>query len=202
MRTVMRPGDDGVKSYPLLNSLVVPRPIAWVSTVSGEGVGNLAPHSFFTVVCADPPMVAFSSVGEKDTVRNVRETREFVVNVATERLKHAVNNSSARFDPADDEAAELGLTMEDSDTVRPQRVAASPASIECVMHTMLQLGDSTLIIGRVTAFAIDPDILDGDHPTFEGLAPMSRLGINEWGMPPEVIRLDRPGPPSDIHQFD
>lgn len=198
MRRILRPGDDGVEPYPLLNSLVVPRPIAWVSTVSAEGVGNLAPHSFFNVVCADPPMVAFSSVGEKDTVRNVRETREFVVSVATRSMRNEVNNSSATFDATQDEALALGVAMEASETVRPQRVAGSPAAIECVMHAAIQLGNSTLIIGRVTAFAIDEDVMDGDHPTMAGLAPMSRLGLNEWGLPPEVIRLDRPGHPSTI----
>lgn len=198
MRTILLPGADGVEPYPLLNSLVVPRPIAWVSTVSADGVGNLAPHSFFNVACANPPMVVFSSVGEKDTLRNIRATREFVVNIAPHHLMHAINNSSASFDAADDEALALGITMEDSETVHPKRVADSPAAMECVLHSAIQLGDSTLIIGRVTAFAIDPDVMDGDHPTMAGLAPMSRLGINEWGLPPQVIALDRPGDPSTI----
>lgn len=200
MRTILLPGADGVEPYPLLNSLVVPRPIAWVSTMSADGVGNLAPHSFFNVACANPPMVVFSSVGEKDTLRNIRATREFVVNIAPHHLLHAVNNSSASFDAADDEALALGITMEDSETVRPKRVADSPAAMECVLHSAIQLGDSTLIIGRVTAFAIDPDVMDGDHPTMAGLAPMSRLGINEWGLPPQVIALDRPGDPSTIKE--
>ncbi len=198
MRKILRPGDDGVEPYPLLNSLVVPRPIAWVSTISHDGVGNLAPHSFFTVVCVDPPMVAFSSVGEKDTVRNVRETREFVVNTATRSMMEAVNNSSAGFDDSQDEAAMLGIAMEASDTVSPQRVADSPAAIECVLHSALQLGNSTLIIGRVTAFSLDPDIMDGEHPTMEGLAPLSRMGLDEWGLPPQIVHLERPGDPSTI----
>lgn len=198
MRRILRPGDDGVESYPLLNSLVVPRPIAWVSTVSKDGVGNLAPHSFFNVACANPPMVVFSSVGEKDTLRNIRATREFVVNIAPRHLLDAINNSSATFDAAQDEALALDIAMEASETVRPQRVADSPAAMECVLHSAIQLGDSTLIIGRVTAFAIEPDVMEGDHPTMAGLAPMSRLGRNEWGLPPEVIHLDRPGDPSTI----
>lgn len=198
MRIILRPGDDGVESYPLLNSLVVPRPIAWVSTVSADGVGNLAPHSFFNVACANPPMLAFSSVDEKDTLRNIRATREFVVSTTPRDLLHAVNNTSANFDPAEDEALALGIAMEDSETVRPQRVAQSPAAMECMLHCSIQLGDSTLIIGRVTAFAIDSEIMDDGHPTMAGLAPVSRLGLNEWGLPPEVIQLDRPGDPSTI----
>lgn len=198
MKRVLRPGDDGLEAYPLLNSLVVPRPIAWVSSVSQDGVGNLAPHSFFTVVCVDPPMVAFSSVGEKDTVRNVRGTREFVVNIATRAMADAVNNSSAAFDATQDEAAALGITMEASETVQPPRVADSPAAMECVLHSAVELGSSILVIGQVTAFAIDPDIMDGDHPTMQGLAPLSRLGLDEWGLPPDVFHLARPGDPSTI----
>lgn len=163
-----------------------------------DGVGNLAPHSFFNVACANPPMVVFCSVGEKDTLRNIRATREFVVNTAPRHLLNAINNSSATFDPTQDEAVALGISMEASETVRPPRVKDSPAAIECVLHSAIQLGDSTLIIGRVTAFAIDPEVMEGDHPTMAGLSPMSRLGINEWGLPPEVIQLDRPGAPSTI----
>ncbi|MGZ8750397.1 MAG: flavin reductase family protein, partial [Pseudonocardia sp.] len=78
MRTVFDPADPDIRCYPLLTALVVPRPIAWVTTVSGDGTANLAPHSFFTVACANPPIVSFTSVGEKDTLRNVEETGEFV----------------------------------------------------------------------------------------------------------------------------
>ncbi len=198
MRKILRPADDGVEAYPLLNSLVVPRPIAWVSTVSDGGVGNLAPHSFFTVACVDPPMIAFSSVGEKDTVRNVRATREFVVNIATRSMMRAVNNSSASFDASADEAAVLGITMEASETVSPMRVGGSPAAMECVLHSAVQLGNSTLVIGQVMVFVVDPEIMDGDHPTMEGLEPLSRMGLNEWGLPPQVVHLDRPSEPSTI----
>ena len=82
-RTVFTADDPDVRMYPLLTATVVPRPIAWISTRSAAGVGNLAPHSFFTVSCANPPIVQFTSVGDKDTLRNVQETGEFVVNVAS-----------------------------------------------------------------------------------------------------------------------
>lgn len=198
MRKILRPDDDGVEAYQLLNSLVVPRPIAWVSSLSEDGVGNLAPHSFFTVVCVDPPMVAFASVGEKDTARNIRATREFVVNVATRSMLDAVNNSAATFDHTQDEAAILGITMEPSQTVVTPRVAAAPAAMECTLHSMVELGNSILVIGQVSAFAVDPGIMDGDHPTMQGLAPLSRMGLDEWGLPPDVIRRERPGDPSTM----
>lgn len=197
-RRLLRFDDPDVKGYPLLNSIVVPRPIAWVSTVSGDGVGNLAPHSFYTVACADPGIVQFTSVGAKDTLRNVLETREFVVNVAPRWLLEQVNNSSARFDADTFEAEALDIVMEPSDLVTPARVADAPASLECRLHSTVGFGSSTVVFGTVVAASVREDVLDGDHPTMEGLQPLSRLGRDEWGLPPEVFRITRPGRPEDI----
>ncbi len=197
-RTEFRIGDDGVNGYALLNSLVVPRPIAWVSTLDKDGRANLAPHSFFNVASADPPTVLFTSVGDKDTLRNVRETGEFVVSVASAPLLHAVNDSSAPFEHGSDEAQELGIAMEPSVTVAPPRVAASPASIECRLDRLVEVGTSTVVLGTVLLVTVADDVLDGSHPTMEGLMPLSRLGRNEWGLPPEVIRLDRPRTVDDV----
>src|SRR6478752_1003236 len=95
-RTVFDPADPEVNPYRLLTGLVVPRPIAWVSTIDAEGRGNLAPHSFFTVASAHPPIVQFTSVGTKDTLRNVLATGEFVVNLASRANLNEINASSAR----------------------------------------------------------------------------------------------------------
>lgn len=192
-RTVFRSDDPDVNVYRLLAALVVPRPIAWVSTLSGDGVGNLAPHSFFTVSCARPPIVQFTSVGDKDTLANVLATREFVVNLASRTLMDLVNDSSARFDPGVDEAKELGIETEPSELVRPRRVVASPASLECTLHSTLDLGDSTIVLGDVVATTVRPEALVDGHPAMERLEPVSRLGRDEWGLPPEVVRLTRPG---------
>ncbi len=197
-RTEFRIGADGVNGYALLNSLVVPRPIAWVSTLDTHGRANLAPHSFFNVASADPPTVMFTSVGDKDTLRNVRETGEFVVCVASAPLLHAVNDSSAPFEHGSDEAEELGIAMEPSVVVAPPRVAASPASIECRLDRLVEVGTSTVVLGTVVLVTVADDALDGSHPTMEGLMPLSRLGRNEWGLPPEVIRLDRPRTVDDV----
>lgn len=191
-RRVFRPGEEGVNPYRLLTALVVPRPIAWISTVSADGVGNLAPHSFYTVACARPPIVQFTSVGAKDTLANVRATGELVVNLATEPLLEQVNASSAPYGEDVDEAARLDLAMEPSDVVRPQRVAASPASIEATLHSVHELGDSTVVFADVVAITVREDALDGKHPMMAALRPLSRLGRNEWGRPPEVFALDRP----------
>ena len=186
------PADPDVETYPLLNSIVVPRPIAWVSTRSADGVGNLAPHSFFTVACVDPPLISVTSVGAKDTLRNVQETGEMVVSLANRRLLEAINGSSAPYDAEVDEADDLGLEMAPSTAVSVPRVAASPASLECTLHAVHELGNSWLILGRVVGVHVADEVLRDGHPEFTLLEPLSRLGRNEWGLPPEVIAVDRP----------
>ena len=185
-RLVLRPSDPGVNGYRLLTALVVPRPIAWVSSRSADGTGNLAPHSFFTVASANPPIVQFTSVGTKDTLRNVLETREFTVSIASQPLIDAVNDSGV------DEAVALGIVMAPSTVVAAPRVNDSPASLECRLHTTVPAGDSTLVLGEVVAVTIDPEVLVNGRPALERLAPLSRLGADEWGLPPQVVRRGRP----------
>ncbi len=197
-RTVFTPGDEGVNPYALLTSLVVPRAIAWVSTVGPDGRGNLAPHSFFTVASNRPPTVLFCSLGRKDTVRNIEATGEFVVNVASEPLFEQVNASSAPFDHGDDEAEELHIETEPSVTVTPPRVVASPASIECRLDRIVEVGTSYVILGTVTTITVRDDALVDGRPAMERLRPVSRLGSDEWGLPPEVFHLTRPQSPDDV----
>lgn len=197
-RRVLRVGDPDVAPYRLLTALVVPRPIAWVSSLSADGIGNLAPHSFFTVASSSPPVVQFTSVGEKDTLRNVRNTGEFVVNLATRSLMAQVNASSAPFAPEVDEADRLGIAMEPSALVSPPRVRDSPASIECRVHDTVPVGDCVVVLGEVVAFNVLESVLDGSHPTIAGLEPLSRLGRDEWGLPPEVVHVRRPSRVSDV----
>jgi flavin reductase (DIM6/NTAB) family NADH-FMN oxidoreductase RutF len=200
MRTCFSTSDPDVDPYRLLTAVVVPRPIAWVSTVSADGVVNLAPHSFYTVACRKPPIVQFSSVGKKDTLRNVLATGEFVVNLATAPLLHEVNNSAARFSPEQSEVDELGISMEPSLTVAPPRVAASPVSIECRLHSTNELGDSTVVLGDVTTITVLDEVLDGKHPDYVRLDPLARLGRDEWALHAEVIAVPRPVRPEDIGQ--
>jgi flavin reductase (DIM6/NTAB) family NADH-FMN oxidoreductase RutF len=197
-RTVFDPDDAGVNAYQLLTALVVPRPIAWVSTLDGSGRGNLAPHSFFTVASGRPPVVMFSSLGHKDTVRNIEETGEFVVNFTSEELLHQVNDSSAPFDHGDDEAGRLGITMEPSETVAPPRVAESPASIECRLERIIEIGHAYVVFGTVTAITVRDAVLVDGHPEIAHLRPVSRLGRDEWGHPPEVFDLKRPQSTEDV----
>lgn len=198
-RRVVLADDPGQDPYRWMGSLVLPRPIAWVSTVSADGVDNLAPHSFFTVACAHPPILAFSSVGKKDTLANVVATGEFVVSLANQELMDRVNQSSAPFPSGVSEASVLGIDLEPSEQVRPRRVAGSPAAMECVLHSTQELGDSTLVLGRVVAFVVAEDALAEDGlPDVEKLRPVSRLGRNQWGLAPTVVAVDRPQRPEDV----
>ena len=198
VRTVFDCADPEVNPYMLMTSLIVPRPIAWITTISGDGVGNLAPHSFFSVACASPPIVCFTSVGRKHTLANIEATGEFVVNLATEPMLHLVNNSAANFDAGVDEAEALGIALESSVSVKPLRVAGSPGSLECVLHSVQDLGDSVHVLGTVVTIAVDADALVDGRPQIDRLKPISRLGADEWGLAPIVYRVDRPTLPETV----
>ena len=192
MRVEIRPQDRDPRSfYRLLTAVVVPRPIAWVSTRSADGVDNLAPHSFFTVACVDPPIVQFTSVGRKDSVRNIESTSEFVVNFAAEPLFAQVNATATDF-PADiSEFDAVGIKREPSLRVAAPRVAESPVALECRLHSTLRLGNGVVVFGQVVHAAVSSDVLDGSHPDISRLQPLSRLGRDEWGEPPTTREISR-----------
>ena len=167
--------------YPILTSIVVPRPIAWVSTRSAGGVDNLAPHSFYTVACVNPPVVQFTSVGRKDSLRNVEETREFVVNFAPESLFEQINATSTNFPTEQSEFDEVGIALEPAETVAPYRVADSPAAIECELHSTVTMGDSTVVFGRVKLVVVSEAAMRDGRPAIDLLAPLARLGGIQWG---------------------
>ncbi|CAL9614286.1 hypothetical protein SUDANB121_05719 [Nocardiopsis dassonvillei] len=193
MRTEWTPEDlPGRAFYRMMTAVVVPRPIAWVSTTSADGVDNLAPHSFFTIACADPAIVQFTSIGRKDSLRNVEATGEFVVNLAPEPLWKEVNASGTDFPPEVDEFEALGITREESAAVRPPRVAASPVALECALHSTAGFGTSTVVFGRVVHVAVDEGVMGGDGlPEAGRLRPLARLGRNEWSTLGEVRAVDR-----------
>lgn len=190
-RIDFEPTGDPRDLYRLLNSVVVPRPIAWVSTTSAEGVDNLAPHSFFTVSSAAPPIVQFTSVGHKDSLANAMATGQFVVNLAPERLFEQINASATDFPPDRDEFEEVGLEREPSKLVRPPRVAASPVAIECVLHGTEDFGSSVVVFGRVVLISIDEEVLIDGHPEIGLLRPLARLGKNEWSTIGEIKEISR-----------
>ncbi len=187
----------GGEVYALLNSIVVPRPIAWVSTRSSSGVDNLAPHSYFTVSSVDPPVVQFTSVGVKDSLRNVRETGEFVVNVSSRALVDEVNRTATRFAPDVDEFLAAGVPSEPSEMVAPRRAANSPVAIECCFVDERSFGDSTVVFGEVLHIAVDPAVVRDGVVAPDLLAPVARLGGSLWAELGTVFSVER----IDVEQF-
>ena len=174
-----------------LKAVVVPRPIAWISSISEDGIVNLAPHSFFTVASEDPPIVQFTSVGHKDSLSNVTSTNEFVICLANLPLAEQVNSTGTDYPPEVDEFDAVGLAAEESETVDPPRVADSPVAIECRTETTVSFGASTVVFGRVTCIAIAEAVMEDDHPDVSRLEPLARLGRNQWSTIGEVLEIDR-----------
>lgn len=178
--------------YRLLTGLVVPRPIAWVSSRSADGVDNLAPHSFYTVASADPPIVQFTSVGRKDSLTNIEATGEFVVNFASRGLLEQMNASAATVDPDVDEFELAGLTKAESKRVTPPRVAQSPASLECRLHQVIPVGNSFVVLGEVLTAWVDDAMLDDERPREWDLDPIARLSGSRYVSYGETVSLTRP----------
>ena len=188
------------KAYRLLISAVVPRPIAFISSLSPEGVRNLAPFSYFTGVGPDPPTVAISiftrKTGPKDTLRNILETKEFVINIATEEIAEAVTKTSGDFNRDIDEFEFADLTPAPCRFVTPPRVQESPVSLECRLYDHLVVGDgplrTTLIVGEVIAAHIRDDLWDEAMIRADKLRPIARLGANFYTTLGTIFAQDRP----------
>ncbi len=174
------PAELGPQIYPLLNSVVVPRPIAWVSTTSPTGVDNLAPHSFFTIAGIDPAVVQFTSVGEKDSLRNALATGEFVVSLCTEPMLEQINATGTDYPADTSEFDAVGVTREPSLRVAPPRVAESPVALECRVVATQVFGSCTVVFGQVVHLAVDEAVLRDGRPAIDLLRPLARLGANEW----------------------
>lgn len=167
-------------NYKLLTNLVVPRPIAWVTTQNSEGVINLAPFSFFNAIGSNPLYLVIS-IGNKDdgspkdTAANIIANREFVVNLVTEDLLSAMNISAANFPAEESELTAVGLQAAASKRVKVPRIAEAKASLECVLHSQQPLGAYNFIIGEVVMFHVDDSII-GDRYHIDGFAPIGRMG--------------------------
>jgi len=185
--------DPGASSgiYPLLGALVSPRPIGWVSTTSADGVDNLAPHSFFQIVSTSPPIVMISSMGEKDTARNIRASGEFVVCGSPVALIEQINITGVDFPPGISEFDVAGLTREPSEKVRPPRVAESPFALECVLHDIREVGNGILILGEVVWIAAAEYAFDGVRAQSSLVDPVARLGGNEWAGLGSIVDVPR-----------
>ncbi|MET7349962.1 MULTISPECIES: flavin reductase family protein [Streptomyces] len=174
---------DEKSAYKLLIGSVIPRPIAWVSTLSTEGVGNLAPISFFTVVGRKPPRISLSiqprSDGAtlKDSFVNIRDTREFVANMATLPQINGLNRSAFEFEPDVDEFDAVGLEKVPSEAVRPPRIKGAPIAFECTVEHIFSSPDgrNNVVWGNVERFYIRDDLYVGGRIDFGAIAPVGRL---------------------------
>lgn len=199
----------GPERYRLLVASVIPRPIAFVSTIDVNGTTNLAPFSYFSVVTSRPALISVS-IGQrvwqgarqkKDTLQNIEATGEFIVNMATEPLLVQVNQASADYPPGTSEIHALGLTEVPAKRVRPPRIAESPLHLECRVHRVILLGDEPqvgLVIGEVVQYHADPSVLDaqGLVPDAGLLQPLARLGGTEYAGLGQRYAVPRPGPPA------
>ena len=199
---IIDPADLGRRELnALLNGLVAPRPIAWVSTVAANGTRNLAPFSFFNAFSFFPPTIGIGPGSRnginKDSLRNSRETGELVVNLVSEDLAELANLSSAEFPSEVDEWELTGLESAPSVVVAPERVAASPASLECRVRHIVDLGDpklptNSLIIADVVRLHVNDEALDGLTPRPEALRLVGRMGGDWWVRTTDRFALPRP----------
>lgn len=185
-------------------SLVVPRPIGWISTLDPDHGPNLAPYSFFNAVCSAPPVVMFAANGAhaeggaKDSVANAERTGEFVCNVATWDLREAMNASSAMLPRRANEFEVAGLTAAPSRRVAPPRVAESPVNLECrYLHTVaLPSADpeapNMAVFGEVIAVHIDDALLRDGCVDVAAMRPLARLGYMEYAVIERVFSMQRP----------
>ena len=196
--------DHGLPHNPF-KSCVVPRPIGWISTISPDGIHNLAPYSQFQNLTFDPPYVMFSANQNthgkrKDSVVNAEQTGEFVYNMATYDLREAVNRSAAEVPPEVDEFVLAGVTKAPSLKVKPSRVAESPIQFECLYHSTLRLpgngpmGTVDIVIGRVVLIHIKDDYITPDgRIDLLKIRPLARLGYYDYTMVESLFEMVIPG---------
>jgi flavin reductase (DIM6/NTAB) family NADH-FMN oxidoreductase RutF len=192
---------DSSALYKLLTGTVIPRPIGWISTVDANGNNNLAPFSFFNAVGEDPPHVMFSTVRtgnkNKDTLNNVLQNKQFVVNLVTEEIAEQMNTTSQNVAPGVDEFELAGLTPVDSVFISPKRVKESPVHFECEMvhHYFLEdhtNGGACIIVGRILSMHIDDSILsDNFRINMDVYKPVARLAGSNYSKLGEIFSIKR-----------
>ena len=189
-------------AYKLLIGCVVPRPIAWVSTVDPTGVRNLAPFSFFMGVCGDPPTIAFSSGpragGRKDTVRNIEATGDFVVNVVDDAHAEAMNASSGEYPPEVDEFAVAGLQGTVGVRVKAPRVTTAPISLECRVAQIVRVGHGphSVVFGEIVYLHVRDDLYEASTGRIDvaALRPVGRLAGHMYSHTHDLFEMKRPNP--------
>jgi flavin reductase (DIM6/NTAB) family NADH-FMN oxidoreductase RutF len=190
------------EAYTWMISTIMPRPIAWVSTISLAGRTNLAPFSFFQGVTSNPPTLLFVPVnnragGRKDTVRNIEELPEFVVNLVPFALAESMNNTSALLPYGESEFEKFGVASSPSERIRPPRVTAAPIAFECTLDRIVNIGEGPLaanvIFGRIELAHISESILGADgRPDAAKLDLIGRLGGESYTRTTDCFALKRP----------
>jgi flavin reductase (DIM6/NTAB) family NADH-FMN oxidoreductase RutF len=180
-------------------ALVTPRPIGWISTLSAKGELNLAPYSYFNAFSSNPPIVGFSSEGEKDSSTFAMETGEFVWSLATWDLRDQMNASAASLPRGQSEFVHAKLATAASRLVRPPRVAASPAAFECRVTEMVKLKDvdgsdsgRRLVLGRVVGIHVDERFVRQGRIDSAAMRPIARGGYDEYSVVDQVFSMPRP----------
>ncbi|HUA69394.1 MAG TPA: flavin reductase family protein [Candidatus Saccharimonadales bacterium] len=175
------------RAYPILASLVTPRPIAFVTTVSPDGKVNAAPFSFFNLLGAHPPIVAFAPGDRddgtpKDTALNVRATHEFVVNLVDEAIAEAMNQCAASLPYGENELEHAGLHAAPSSVVKPPRIAEAPASLECLEWGTLQIGGNRVVIGVIKRLHLRDELFDAEKNRVrsERFLVIGRMASPHW----------------------
>lgn len=191
--------DHGLPHDPF-KAIVAPRPIGWISTVSGKGEVNLAPYSYFNAVSSRPEMVMFSSEGEKDSVANIRENGEFVANHVGAHVAEAMNATSAPAPHGIDEFELAGLEKAPCRLVKPPRVARAYAALECRAVNIIELADlsgartgAIMVIGEVLGIHIDPQVIREGLFDPELARPVARMGYRSYDGPDGYFEMTRPG---------
>ncbi len=175
------------RAYTILASLVTPRPIAFVTTISPDGKVNAAPFSFFNLMGANPPILAFAPGDRdngtpKDTARNIRLTHEFVVNLVDETIAEAMNKAAASLPYGENELEHAGLTAVKSSIVKPPRIAEAPASLECTEWGTLQIGGNRMVIGLIKRLHVRDELFDTEKKRVdsEKLSVIGRMASPHW----------------------
>jgi len=181
-------------------AIIAPRPIGWISTVDAKGRANLAPYSFFNGVSDDPPMVMFCATGDKefrtetkDSIANVRETGQFVVNIVSEALKDAMNISCGVYDHGDDEFVHAGLEKEMGQVVDVPFVRDAPAALECELWREIDLpGTGIMMIGTVKCIHLNDAFIKDGIFDVSAFKPLARLGYRDYSVVDNLFSLNRP----------
>jgi len=195
--------DHGLKYNPF-KSCIVPRPIAWITTKSEEGVHNCAPYSFFNGIAADPPMIMYATNGKqpmgghKDTITNIRDNGEFVVNMVSYAAKDKMNETTAPFNPNESEVDIAKLEILESNLVAPARLAISPIHMECKLYKIIDLPTlkeneyNGMVLGHVIGIHINDEVLEDGKVNLKKIKPLSRLGYLDYSVVDNIFEMHRP----------